>query len=60
MGQEKPSRKDIDWAVDHCEQEAAFAYEMGGSHSNDLKNARRLEVVIKRLAREAGYSQEAA
>jgi len=46
---------DIEWALEHCEEAAEFLSEFGCSDPNDLKKARRLEVVLKRLAREAGY-----
>lgn len=46
---------DIQWAIKHSEDAAEFLSEFGCSDEDDLKDARRLEVVIKRLAREAGH-----
>lgn len=50
--------KDVEWAIAHVEEEADVCSAVNGSRDGATKEARRLETVVKRLAREAGYVAE--
>lgn len=47
--------EDVLWAVTYATDEADMSSELSGSDSDLTKCQRRLETVIRRLAREAGY-----
>lgn len=50
--------KDVAWAIAWVTEEAEMWSVVDGSKADNTRTARRLETVVKRLAREAGYSTE--
>jgi hypothetical protein len=46
---------DVAWALRHLEEDADMCSMVNGSADESTKEARRLETIFKRLAREAGY-----
>jgi len=51
----KKPDKDVAWALRHLEEDADVCSIVNGAADETTKEARRLETVFKRLAREAGY-----
>ena len=50
--------RDVAWAIAYLEEDAEACSAVNGERDSATKDARRLETVVKRLAREAGYSTE--
>lgn len=55
MGEMKQPDADVAWAIQYLEDEADLCSTVNGSKDESTKEARRLETVFKRMAREAGY-----
>ncbi|AUQ62360.1 hypothetical protein [Phaeobacter inhibens] len=47
---------DLAWALQYAEEDAQFSAEFNGEDGYTTADARRLETVLRRLAREAGYA----
>lgn len=54
----KQPDSDLLWVLGHVEIEADLCSVANGSQDESTIEARRLETVVKRLAREAGYEVE--
>lgn len=52
----RPMDKDVRWLLGHAEEEAEVCSAVNGERDESTKDARRLETVVRRLVREAGYS----
>ncbi|MGH1330747.1 MAG: hypothetical protein ACRBBK_07695 [Paracoccaceae bacterium] len=52
----KPLDADLAWALQYAEEDAQFSAEFNGEDGYTTADARRLETVLRRLAREAGYA----
>ncbi len=47
---------DLAWALQYAEEDAQFSADFNGEDGYTTADARRLETVLRRLAREAGYA----
>lgn len=52
----KPLDADLAWLLQYAEEDAQFSAEFNGEDGYTTADARRLETVLRRLAREAGYA----
>lgn len=46
---------DLRWALEHVSEQAELSSDINGADDPATRDDRRLEVVMRRLAREAGY-----